>query len=92
MKGSPEADAIGSLRRRSEHRQRVRRNGKLLEEMMIYHGIDIKAAFVGVLDLAHDFPDHFVVRLSRRRLNLAIDAKSHASSPATACVLPGSPI
>src|SRR4029077_17728374 len=32
---------------------------------------------VGMLDLAHDFPDHVVMRLARRSLNFAIDAESH---------------
>src|SRR5712692_518615 len=49
--------------------------------MVIDYGIHVEAGFVGVLDLAHDLPDHVVVRLARRRLDFAIDAKSHASFP-----------
>ena len=37
VKSGSEADAIRSLGGGREHRQRVRRNGKLLKEMVIYY-------------------------------------------------------
>src|SRR2546422_303919 len=49
--------------------------------MVINYRIDIEPAFIGVLDLAHDLPDHVVVRLAGWRLDFAIDPKSHASLP-----------
>src|SRR4029077_4471910 len=48
---------------------------------MINHRVDVEATFVRVFDLAHDFPNHVVVGLAWRRLNLAIDAKSHCFPP-----------
>ena len=47
---------------------------------MINDGINVESAFVRMLDLAHDLPDHFRVRLARRRLDFAINAESHAVS------------
>jgi hypothetical protein len=33
-----------------------------------------------VFDLPHDFPDHVVMRLARRRLDLAVNTESHVLS------------
>jgi hypothetical protein len=78
VKRGAEAYSIGALSGGGKHRQRIGRDGKLLKEMMIDHRIDIKTGVVRMFDLAHDFPDHVVVRLSRWSLNFAINTKAHA--------------
>src|SRR5215831_1854970 len=50
--------------------------------MMIDDGINVEAAFVGMLNLAHDLPDLIVVRLAGRSLNFAIDSEAHDVSKA----------
>ena len=77
MECGAEADTAGPLRRRREHGERISGDGELLKEVVVDGRVHIEAALVGVLDLMHDFPDHFVVRLAWRSLNFAIDAESH---------------
>src|SRR5262249_62429788 len=74
---STEADTIRPLRRRGEHSQWVRRNRKLLEEMMINHRVNIESAIIRVLDLPHDLPGLVVMRLPQRGLHFAINPKPH---------------
>src|ERR1700674_38930 len=45
---------------------------------MIDDRVDIKAGVIRVFDLAHDFPDHIVMRLPWRCLDLAVNTESHA--------------
>src|SRR5712691_11726806 len=79
MERRAEANALRALRGGSKHCKRIRRNRELLEEVMIDNRINIKSALVGMLHLPHDFPSHVVVRLARRRLNFAVDSKSHVA-------------
>ena len=80
MEGCPKTNALGALRRRRKHGQRVGRNRELLEEVVINDRVHVKSTFVGVLDLAHDLPGHVVIRLAGGRLHFAINAESHAGS------------
>src|SRR5437667_8364674 len=79
MQRRAEANALGTLRSGRKHGKRIRRNRELLEEVMIDNRINIKSALVGMFDLPHDFPNHVVVRLAWRRLNFAVDSKSHVA-------------
>src|SRR5215470_17128772 len=80
MKRGAETNPFGALRGRRKHRQWVRRDREFLEKMVINDGVDVEAAGVGVLDLAHNFPGEIVMRLARRRLHLAIDSEPHLAS------------
>src|ERR1700730_7607140 len=80
--GNSKPNAFGELSRRAEERQRIGRDGKFLEEMMVDHGVDIETDLIGVLDLAENFPCHILMGFSRRGLHLRIDAKSHSPSGA----------
>src|SRR5919204_6561323 len=63
-----EANPLGVLGRRHEHGERVGRNPKLLEKVMLDHGVRIKAHLIGVDHLSHDLPRQVVVGLLRRTL------------------------
>src|ERR1700757_1593731 len=73
MQRSSKSNALRTLSSSRKHRQWVGRNRELLEEVMINNRVNIEPAFVGMLDLPHDLPDHVVVRLAWRRLKFAID-------------------
>jgi len=66
----------GVLGRRHEHGERVSRNAKLWEKVMLDHGVRIKAHCIGVDDLSHDLPRQVVVGLLRRTLGFCVDAKN----------------
>src|SRR6266850_7097631 len=80
MQRSAETNTVRTLCSRCKHGQRIRRNRKLLEEMMINDGINVETGFVGVFDLTHDLPGLIVVRLAWRSLHLAVDPKTHCVS------------
>jgi hypothetical protein len=72
-----EANPLSVLGRRHEHGERVSRNAKLWEKVMLDHGVRIKAHRIGVDDLSHDLPRQVVVGLLRRTLGFCVDAKTH---------------
>ncbi len=78
--GNSKSDALGELGGGAEECQRIGRNRKFLEEMMINHGVDIETDLIGMLDLTEDFPGHVGMGFSGRGLHLRVDAESHGSS------------
>src|SRR5258707_5487663 len=76
-KSDSKSDALGALGRCAEERQRIGRDGKLLEEMMVDHRVNVEADLIGVLDLVEDFPCHVGMGFSRRGLHLRVEAESH---------------
>src|SRR2546425_13128420 len=78
--GNSKPNALGELSRGAKERQRIGRDGKFLEEMMVNHRVDIETGLIGVLDLAEDFPGHVRLGVSRRRLLVRVFAESHSPS------------
>jgi hypothetical protein len=76
-----EADPARALGYRREHRQRVRRDAKLLEKMMFDHRIGIESYGIRMLDLAHDLPGQLGMWLIQWRLHFRIDSETHGWSP-----------
>ena len=62
---------------RRKHRQRVCRDREFLEIVMVDDGVNVEAGPVRMFDLVHDFPDHAMMRLAGRRLDLRINSESH---------------
>src|SRR6266704_5917615 len=77
MQRGTEAYAASALRGCGKHRQRIGRDGKLGEKMMVNDGVNVEAHLVGMLDLPEDFPCLFVVRFPWRSLHLAVNTESH---------------
>jgi hypothetical protein len=74
------SDALGALGGSAEECQRIGRDGKFLEEMMVNYRVDIETDLIGVLDLAEDFPGHVRMGFSRCGLHLRVDPEFHGLS------------
>src|SRR5262249_16864963 len=90
MAERPEANPMGPLGGRREQRQRVRRDAKLLEKVMLDHRIGIEADGIRMLDLAHDLPGQIRIGLVQGRLHFRVDAETHRWSPQLERMLSGS--
>src|SRR5262249_5648038 len=77
------ANLLGPLRSRAEESQRVCRDRKLLEKMVIDHGVDIEAHLICMFDLPENLPGHLRMGFSRGRLHFGVDSESHNSAPHT---------
>src|SRR5262249_29377199 len=71
--GHSKANAFCPLRRSREKREGIGGNRKLLEKMMVDHGVDIESRLVGMLNLPENLPSHFGMGFSRGRLHFGVD-------------------
>ena len=72
-----EANPTGALGGRREQRQRVRRDAKLLEKVMLDNRIGIESYGIRMLDLAHDLPCQISMWFVQGRLHFRIDSETH---------------
>src|SRR5512132_321522 len=76
-----EANPTSALGGRREQRQRVRRDAKLLEKVMLDNRIGIESDGIRMLDLAHDLPGQIRMWLVQGRLHFRVDSETHRRSP-----------